>query len=168
MIYIYNDFGGTHTTSLAAAYHLNLIPDDRKLTSQEILEVPYFNQLNASDMGTFIFHGVDEQGNAVYTVGRGPGKHVLPAMTHLAELLAEKYHGDEKIIFSNTSPTVPFAMTVGGLCSRWMHIDFIGVPLLTFGAKQCWQDLVKLVVYTKKAGRTSQKKVTVLENKGFK
>lgn len=27
MIFIYNDYGGTHTTSLAAAYHLKKNPD---------------------------------------------------------------------------------------------------------------------------------------------
>ncbi|MBJ3790622.1 DUF3189 family protein, partial [Bacillus sp. OA1] len=29
MIYIYTDFGGTHSTALAAAYHLNKLPIDR-------------------------------------------------------------------------------------------------------------------------------------------
>ena len=38
MIYIYNDYGGTHTTSLAAAYHLKEIEQsERKLTKEEIL-----------------------------------------------------------------------------------------------------------------------------------
>ncbi|MES9753852.1 DUF3189 family protein, partial [Bacillus wiedmannii] len=39
MIFIYTDFGGTHSTSLAAAYHLNKLPTDRKLTKEEILNV---------------------------------------------------------------------------------------------------------------------------------
>ncbi|HDR7206958.1 TPA: DUF3189 family protein, partial [Bacillus cereus] len=57
MIYIYTDFGGTHTTSLAAAYHLNKLPTDRKLTKEEILNVDYFNKLKTEDMGKIIFHG---------------------------------------------------------------------------------------------------------------
>ena len=37
MIYIYNDYGGTHTTALAAAYHLKEITQsERKLTKEEI------------------------------------------------------------------------------------------------------------------------------------
>lgn len=55
MIYIYTDFGGTHTTSLAAAYHLNKLPTDRKLTKEEILNVDYFNKLKTEDMGKIIF-----------------------------------------------------------------------------------------------------------------
>lgn len=55
MIYIYTDFGGTHTTSLAAAYHLNKLPTDRKLTKEEILNVDYFNKLKTEDMGKLFF-----------------------------------------------------------------------------------------------------------------
>lgn len=46
MIFIYNDYGGTHTTSLAAAYHLNKLPTDRVLTEDEILNVDYFTLCN--------------------------------------------------------------------------------------------------------------------------
>lgn len=55
MIFIYTDFGGTHTTSLAAAYHLNKLPTDRKLTKEEILNVEYFNKLKTEDMGKLFF-----------------------------------------------------------------------------------------------------------------
>jgi hypothetical protein len=168
LIYIYNDFGGTHTTALAAAYHLKKISSDHKLTKEEILSVPYFNKLNSSDMGKIVFHGIDDDGNSVYTVGRGSSKHMLAALTNLSILLQKKYNGSEKIILSNTSPTVPFVMTIGGLCSRWLKIDFIGVPLLVVGAKQCCQDIVRLVAYTKKTARTTQKTVTVLQNNSFK
>ncbi|MGO4275701.1 DUF3189 family protein, partial [Paenibacillus sp. TAF58] len=37
MIYIYNDFGGTHTTSLAAAFHLKKLDGSREPTTNEIL-----------------------------------------------------------------------------------------------------------------------------------
>ena len=33
MIYIYNDYGGTHTTALAAAYHLKEISPIRTKTN---------------------------------------------------------------------------------------------------------------------------------------
>ncbi len=115
MIFIYTDFGGTHSTALAAAYHLNKLPMDRKLTKEEILNVDYFNKLKTEDMGKIIFHGVDENGNPVYTIGCGASKIVVPAMKHLGEILQKHYQSHEKIIFSNTSPTVPLPMTFGGL-----------------------------------------------------
>lgn len=56
LIYIYNDYGGTHTTSLAAAYHLNQLPQsERKLTTEEILDVKYFNQMTNDDFGRITF-----------------------------------------------------------------------------------------------------------------
>lgn len=168
MIYIYNDFGGTHTTAMAAAYHLKLIALNRQMTNEEILSIPFFNQLNASDMGKIIFHGTDDEGNPVYTVGRGASKHVLPAMIHLSHLLKKKYQGQEKIIFSNTSPTVPFVMTIGGLFSRWLKIDFIGVPLLASGARKCSETVIRLVEQTRETGKKADQEVTVLQNQSFK
>ncbi len=115
LIYIYNDYGGTHTTSLAAAYHLKQLPQsERKLTSEEILNVKYFNQLTKEDFGKIIFHGKDEEGNPVYSIGRKRNKLVVPALKELALLLQNNFHFSEKIVFSNTSPTVPIAMSLGG------------------------------------------------------
>lgn len=57
VIYIYNDYGGTHTTALAAAYHLKEISQsERELTKEEILSVNYFNKLTKKDFGNIIFH----------------------------------------------------------------------------------------------------------------
>ncbi|WP_136606948.1 DUF3189 family protein [Paenibacillus dokdonensis] len=170
MIYIYNDYGGTHTTALAAAYHLREITQSgRKLTKEEILNVNYFNKLTKEDSGKIIFHGIDENGDSVYTIGRKSSKLVVPALNDLSLLLQSKHHFHEKIIFSNTSPTVPFVMSIGGFLSRGLKIDFIGVPLLIMGAKQCCDNIFQLVENTKRTGKSSnEKKVIILENEAFK
>lgn len=170
MMYIYNDYGGTHTTSLAAAYHLKQLPQsERKLTSEEILNVKYFNQLTKEDLGKLIFHGIDEDGHSVYTIGRKRNKYVVPALKELTLLLEEKFHFNEKIVFSNTSPTVPIAMSLGGFFSRGLKIDFIGVPLLIIGAKQCCDNIFRLVENSKKIGiAPNGEKVIILENEIYK
>lgn len=168
MIYIYNDYGGTHTTSMAAAFHLNKLPKDRTLTKEEILQISYFNKLNSSDFGKLIFHGTDNDKNPVYTLGRKNQKLVVPALKNLTLLLQEKNNGEEKIIFSNTSPTVPFPMSIGGFLSRGLKIDSLGVPLLVSGAKICTKDVIRLVEHTKKVGKTTKETVTILDNKEFK
>ena len=168
MIFIYNDYGGTHTTSLAAAYHLKKLPTNRRLTKEEILNVDYFNKLTRADFGKLIFHGIDEDKNSVYTIGRKSNKLVVPALKNLSMVLQEKYQGQEKIIFSNTSPTVPFALTMGGLFSRGLKIDFIGVPFLIVGAKQCCLDIYRLVENTKQKANSTNELVTVLDNQNFK
>src|SRR3954466_9690014 len=169
MIFIYNDYGGTHTTSLAAAYHLKKLPTDRKLTKEEILNVDYFNKLTKADFGRIIFHGIDDEGNSVYTLGRKRNKFVVPALKEMCLLLQEKFKFDEKIVFSNTSPTVPFAMSMGGFFSRGLKIDFIGVPLLIIGAKQCCDNIFRLVENTKEIGRTKYaENIIILENEMYK
>src|SRR3954462_2679296 len=166
MMYIYNDYGGTHTTSLATAYQLKQLPQsERKLTSEEILNVKYFNQLTKEDFGKLIFRGADEDGNSVYTIGRKRKKLVVPALKELTLLLEEKFHFNEKIVFSNTSPTVPIAMSLGGFFSRGLKIDFIGVLLLIIGAKQCCYDILRLVEYTKQIAKSTNEITIVLEIK---
>ena len=170
MIYIYNDYGGTHTTSMAAAYHLKQLPQsEKKLTTDQILNVNYFNKLTKEDFGKLIFHGVDEDGNSVYSIGRKRNKLVVKALKELTLLLEDKYHFKEKIVFSNTSPTVPIAMSFGGFFSRGLKIDFIGVPLLVIGAKQCCDNIFRLVENTKKIGKAENgEKVIILQNENFK
>lgn len=97
MIYIYNDYGGTHTTSMAAAYHLNLLPQsERKLSTEEILNIPYFNKLTHADFGKLIFHGIDEDGHPVYTIGRKRNKLVVPALKEMVLMLEGRHHFNEK------------------------------------------------------------------------
>jgi hypothetical protein len=170
MIYIYNDYGGTHTTSLAAAYHLKQLPQsEQKLTTDEILNVKFFNKLTKEDFGKLIFHGVDDEGNPVYTIGRKRNKFVVPALKEMSLLLQEKFNFEEKIVFSNTSPTVPFAMSMGGFFSRGLKIDVIGVPLLVIGAKRCSSNIYRLVENTKEVGRTPfTENVIILENEMYK
>jgi hypothetical protein len=170
MLYIYNDFAGTHSTALAAAYHLKQLPQsEKKLTKEEILNVQYFNQLTKKDFGKLLFHGIDEEGNSVYSIGRKRDKYVVPAMRELVLLFQEKFQLNEKLVFSNTSPTVPFAMSLGGLFSRRLNIDIIGVPLLVVGAKQCCDNIYRLVENTKHVANTSYNdNVIILENEMYK
>ncbi|MCY9667762.1 DUF3189 family protein [Paenibacillus alginolyticus] len=168
MIYIYNDFGGTHTTALAAAYHLNKLDGTHEPTTNEIMNTHNFNKLVYKDRGKFYFHGKDEDGNKVYTMGRGRSKILVPGVFNLIDMLMEEEVLNEKIILSNTSPTVPFAMTCGGMLSRWLKIDFIGVPLLVIGAKQAYKDIFNLVQHTKQTAKSSTSQLIMLDNKDFK
>ncbi|NRD80130.1 DUF3189 family protein [Bacillus sp. BRMEA1] len=169
MIYIYHDFGGTHTTSIAAAYHLKIInPSSQMLTKEEILAIPYFNQLKKKDAGRIFFHGNDDEGHPVYTIGRRNDKLVLPALQDLSSLFLTRYQKEERIVFSNTSPTVPLAMTLGGFFSRGLGIDFIGVPLLVKGAQQCHRHIYQLVETTKEiAHQNTTQQIISIENPQF-
>jgi len=153
---------------LAAAYHLKKLDETREPTKEEILGAQNFNKLVYQDRGKFYFHGVDEEGNRVYTVGRGRSKILIPGIYNLIHMLQEEKRLDEQIILSNCSPTVPLPMTFGGLFSRWLKIDFIGVPLLIIGAKQAYKDIVHLVHTTKEKAKNCDSPLLMLENKQFK
>ncbi len=145
MVIIYNCYGGTHSSILASAIHLKKLPMNRVPTKQEILHVEYFNKLRYKDMGRLILHGTDDYGNRVYTIGRGTSKALVPAMRNLAIALCKDKNINEQFLFVNCSPAVPPLMTLGGFFSRGLHIDFIGVPLLTAGARQAYYNITKLV-----------------------
>ncbi len=55
-----------------------------------------------------------------------------------------------------------------GMFSRWLKIDFIGVPFLIKGAKKSYKDIVSLVKYTKKVADENNSDVIILDNKEFK
>ncbi|WP_134703171.1 DUF3189 family protein [Ammoniphilus sp. YIM 78166] len=165
MIFIYNDFGGTHSTVLAASYHLKKLDETREPTKEEILSAHHFNKLRYKDRGKFYFHGVDEEGNSVYTIGRGRSKILIPGIENFIRTLHEEQLLHEKIILSNTSPTVPLPMTFGGMFSRWLRVDFIGVPLLVMGAKHAYKDIITLVHHTKMIAKSSTSQLVVLDNK---
>ncbi len=167
MIYIYNCYGGTHSSVLAIAYHLKMLDETREPTKEEILGLPNFNKLVYGNRGELFYYGCDEEGNKVYNVGRGRSKILIPGLYNLASMLIKENLLNEKIIFSNTSPTVPLAMTFGGLFSRWLKIDFIGVPLLIKGSKQCYTDIIKVVNYTRMEAMKNDSPVIILDNKNL-
>ena len=164
MIYIYNCYGGTHSSSLAAAVHLKKLPLDRIPSKEEILNVDGFNKLTYKDMGKIIYHGTDEEGNKVFSVGRGTSKVLIPCLKNLITLLHDECGLNCKIIFSNMSPTVPPVMTMGGFFSRGFNIDFIGVPLLVLGAKQSFKKVIEIVDRTKQSAKALNDSVLVLMN----
>jgi hypothetical protein len=168
MIYIYNCYGGTHSSILAIAYHLEMLDENREPTKDEILNLPNFNKLVYGNRGELFHYGSDKDGNEVYVVGRGRSKVLIPGLFNLASMLHKQNLLNEKIIFSNTSPTVPLPMTLGGLFSRWLKIDFIGVPLLVKGAKQSYKNVIELVNHTKKVAEEENTEVIILDNKEFK
>jgi Protein of unknown function (DUF3189) len=166
LIYIYHDFGGTHTTSLAAAYHLGII-QNRQLEKEEIIQVPFFNKLTKKDAGTLIFHGLDEEENQVFTLGRRSSKLTIKTLHHFCLLLSNRKAIHEKIILSNTSPAVPVIMSIGGFLAHGLGLGPLGTPLLIKGAQQCCGIILDLVNETKKTAAGSDAAVVKIDNKKF-
>lgn len=168
MIFIYNCYAGTHSSSLASAVHLKKLAEDRVPTKEEILNTDYFDKLKPKDIGKVIYRGTDEEGNKVYSLGRGSSKLVVPCIANVIGLLCDEYGFKEKIVFSNMNPAVPFAMMVGGFISRRLGLKSLGTPFLVKGAKQTYRKIVRIVNDTKESAKASNVQVLVLSNKNFK
>jgi len=138
-----------------------------KLEGQEYDFLRNDKTLGKNSRGKLFYHGTDESGNKVYTLGRGHSKNVIPALCSLSSMLQSDNYIHEKIIFSNTSPTVPPAMTMGGFLSTTLGIDFIGVPLILKGVKQNYKYIIELVHNTKKVASTNMTSTIALPNKEF-
>lgn len=168
MIYIYNCYGGTHTSALAAAYHLNRLPRDRKPLKEEILNSYLFDKLTSNDHGKLIHHGKDDQGNDVFSVGRGSSKAVIPGIYGSFQLMENRGELSETVVISNTSPTVPWLMTVGGFCSRALKLTTLGRMFLVLGAQKTYKNIINLVDASIQSGHTAPAKVLLLNNTEFK
>jgi hypothetical protein len=136
---------------------------DRIPAKQEILDLEYFNKLTYKDMGSLLFHGTDDEGNQVYTIGRGTSKALIPAMRNLAITLCRNAAINEHFLFINCSPTVPPLMTMGGFFSRGLHLNFIGVPLLLAGTHQTYYNITKLVKKSKEICRENPKEYLIID-----
>ncbi len=167
MIYIYNCFAGTHSSVLAASCHLNKLPKDRIPTRDEILKIELFNKLRHTDRGKFYYHGKDEEGNKVFTIGRGNSKILVPSLCNFFNLLDEEIHLDERIIFSTTGYAIPMSMAFGGFTCVRLRMNCIGLPFLMLGTRQCYKNIVKIVEMTKEVGKNSTNKIEMLEFKCF-
>jgi len=119
MIFTYHDFGGTHTTVLAASYHLKKLDETREPTKDEILSAHNFNDLDIKIEESYIFTGWTTRGIKVSTMGRAQSKILIPGIHNLIEMLLEEQVLHEKFILSNTSPTVP---------KEEAHLEVIGHP----------------------------------------
>ena len=115
-------------------------------------------------MGRFVYRGTDKEGNKVFSVGRGTSKVLIPCLENLLKLLHTESGFDDRIVFSNMSPSVTPLMTMGGFFSRGLRLDFIGVPLLAAGSVQAFGTIVRLVANTKEQAKNMSGNVLVLKN----
>jgi len=145
---IYHCVGGTHSSAVASAIHLGMLPKDRIATKQELLSIPYFDTVTKKEYGRIIYRGIDEYGNHVYTLSRQfHPKIVIPALEDLCIILT----GDtSQIMLVNASPTVNTLMKIGGCLSRRLKLVSIGRPMVINGVRKAYPDIVNLVSQTKK------------------
>lgn len=145
---IYHCVGGCHSSCTAAAIHLNMLPTNHTPSKYDLLNIPFFDTLEKTDMGKIIYRGTDEFGNKIYTLGRQFVPHiVIPSIKDMWQILRQK---EEDLLMVNTLPCVNFLMRVGGFSSRRLKWVKFGRPIVAYGTLLAYKDIVKVVKETKK------------------
>lgn len=148
MLVIYHCFGGSHSSVTAAAIHLGFLPRDRVPTAAEFLTLPYFDARSKGEEGEVRFMGKDREGNHIYTAGKKKLGSRFEALLHdLAEALGI---APQKIIFINTSSLVTLTMRIGGFISRRLGIAILGRPLVIWGIRRAYFQIVNFVTEKEK------------------
>ncbi len=141
---VYTCFGGTHSSPVAAAIHLGILPRDRVPSVRELLTAPGFDTAEGDGRGLLRLAGVDPGGNLVYTLPRGR----LPAavVRRLMEgTLRMAGRGDVPLLVVDTLGCVGWLMRAGGFLSRRAGLVRVGRPLVALGTRRAYWCLVRLV-----------------------
>ncbi|WIV10730.1 DUF3189 family protein [Proteiniborus sp. MB09-C3] len=145
---IYHCVGGSHSSVLAAAIHLGLLPDDRKPTKEDILGISFFDTLSKQEQGKILLRGLDENGNKVFTLSRQFAPHlVLPAIEDAYQLGGGQL--SDLLLVSTMSP-VNWLMKIGGFSSRRLHLVAFGRPIAAYGTAKAYDKIAQLVNNAKK------------------
>jgi len=156
---VYHCYGGAHSSVVAAAVHLGLLPEDRVPSPDELWSVRYFDKQDAADHGRIREMGTDRAGNKVCILGRrGCFRQLERAVREVAMCLGVWREGD--VLFVDTLGCVNWYMRAGGFLSRAARLKRLGRPLVIYGARKAYPAIRSLALQTRRkcalrAGGTS-------------
>ncbi|MGE5560769.1 MAG: DUF3189 family protein [Chloroflexota bacterium] len=142
----YHCYGSAHSSVVASAIHLGLLPADRRPTPDAIAAIPHYDRTTTDMVGTPFRIGADDEGHEIYIVGMIRGMRVLRrAIRCLVRLLGLP---QDRLLFVNCLPLVNLRMRIGGFLSRQLGLISLGRPLTISGvlaSYQCFADAVARV-----------------------
>lgn len=143
MIILYHCYGGAHSSVLSAAIHTGVLPTKRKPLVKEILNIPYFDQTESSQIGIPFFYGNDKYGNKIYIQGMGNSDKVVKQL--LLDLMKKYNISEEEVILIDTLKNVNILVRVGGFLSRGLGLVFPGRLITVLGLKISYNNFIKTV-----------------------
>lgn len=147
MIIIYHCFGGSHSSVVAAAVHLGLLPEGRVPSGRELRALPLFDRRSPRSHGVILPLGRDASGHEVCVLGAASCFPVLRrAVLGVAACLGV---GTHDVVFVDTLPCVNWLMRLGGVISRTLRLPWLGRPLVSQGARMAYRRLAALAVSTR-------------------
>lgn len=144
---IYYCFGGTHSSVMAAAIHLNWLSASRLPTDEELRRTPYFNCESNHRIGTVHHMGLTDDA-AIKAVGLGANRKPLRRL--LIQVLGLLGWRSDEVISTETLNAVGWMLRLGGFMScrlGWRHLSW---PLVSAGARRAHPKLCAKVEQIKK------------------
>jgi rhodanese-related sulfurtransferase len=143
---IYHCHGGTHSSVVAAALHLGMLPRDRTPDLADIRALRLFDRVRAGDVGTPRFCGVDAAGREVYALGTNGQKQLVTRVINT--LVGTCYPQEPPPFLVDTLPLVTTGARLGGYTSRRLGYVGPGRALATAGIHRRYDAFVDLVHHT--------------------
>lgn len=143
---IYHCYGGSHSSVTAAALRLGMLNKGKLPAPEDLMALPYYDKTNDSDFGSIRYMGSDENGNDVYVMGKKSlGDRFNKILMGVAEILKK----DDQLIVVNCMHHVNWSMKLGGFTSRRLNLTYLGRPVVSWGTKKAFAQLVNLVEITR-------------------
>ncbi|HHV72059.1 MAG TPA: DUF3189 family protein [Clostridia bacterium] len=143
MIIVYHCYGSAHSSVIASALHVGLLPTDRVPKLKEILALKYFDKTESKDIGTPLYMGNDLWNNPVYAVGMTYKKEVVKRAIYS---LLDMYHlPHDQILCSNALSSAHLFTKIGGILSRRYGLIKVGRPLTALGMQLKYYKFIELV-----------------------
>ncbi|WP_432408799.1 DUF3189 family protein [Wukongibacter sp. M2B1] len=144
---VYHCATGCHSSSTAAAMHLDLLPIDTKPSYHDLINVPFYDELEETDRGRLILRGTDIKGNKIYTLSRKYIPHlVLPVVCDTWKAFNQS---EKDLMLINTQPGVNGFMKFGGYLSRRLKLTKVGKPIVAKATLYSYNYIANIVKDTK-------------------
>ncbi|HEY8426350.1 MAG TPA: DUF3189 family protein [Limnochordales bacterium] len=140
---VYHCFGGAHSSPVAAAIHLGMLPLDGTPPPEAIRAVPHFDTTPTDHWGRLLPMGQDAHGHAVFVMGHGP--HAKLALQALLDGYRLAGGDPDQLVVVDTLRCVNVWMRVGGYLSRRLGLVRLGRPLVIWGTRRAYPRLASLV-----------------------
>lgn len=144
---IYHCYGGTHSSVLAAALHLDILDGEKFPSFRELLSCPYFDKVKSKDVGKIFFMGKDKKGHEVFVMGcRNAGPLVETVLKDFGSIMNID---PGEVILASTMPCLNILMKLGGLLSRSLNLVTAGRIFLFPGCMLAYGKIKKVVEQVK-------------------
>jgi len=134
---------GVHTSLVAAAIHLGILPDKRVPKWDEIAGIPNYDGLAYENIGIPHRVGADCQGNEIYSVGVLAERDVV--VRAIGSLLDLYQVPREQYLLVSTMEVIPYQTILGYFISVRLGLRSIGRTLAARGLTRVYPELTELV-----------------------